>query len=299
MKKAQIYCILLLMWLFLLSLSTFTLAATPNYVGIENNDTFTWDTTYDEDTLKDLVEDSLEEEGKLESYIDDALDQINTKDDLVGVKIVVLDVDGRETDPWGEDGVRIIYNHYMMEEGEEWDLENEDETFAVWDYDKDVYVPTGFFNDGMDFLNFDWYSEWDDDDLEWDYYQFLKGENPWFISTKVDWEEIEEELDDYYEDDEDYDDVSVSVDKDANKLEVALDEDEDDDVEEESWIIQYDDNGVLMHYEWLYDGDPIVIVQTQESQIRQFINVNMIWIIIGAIGIVAIIIVIIVLIKRR
>ena len=160
-------------------------------------------------------------------------------------------------------------------------------------------MPTGFFNDGMDFLNFDWYSEWDDDDLEWDYYQFLKGENPWFISNKVDWDEIEEELDDYYEDDEDYDDVSVSVDKDANKLEVALDEDEDDDVEEESWIIQYDDNGVLMHYEWLYDGDPIVIVQTQESQIRQFINVNMIWIIIGAIGIVAIIIVIIVLIKRR
>ena len=52
------------MWLLLLSLATFTPAATPNYVGIENNDTYTWQTTYDEDALEDQTEDSMEEDGR-------------------------------------------------------------------------------------------------------------------------------------------------------------------------------------------------------------------------------------------
>ncbi len=301
MKKSQIYSMILLMWLLLLSLATFTPAATPGYVGIENNDTFTWDTTYDEDPLENYIEDNAEEAGWSDSAIEDYLDTVEMKDDLVGVKIVILDVDDEEKSPWGEDGVRIIYNHYMMEEDDEWDLENEDETFAVWDFDEDIYGDDYNFATfyGDHFFEFDWFGEWDNDNLEWERWQFLEGENPWFISTKVKWGDVVEELEDYYEDDEDYDEVSIKADKDANKLEIALDEDEDDDIEEESWIIQYDDNGVLMHYEWLYDGDPIVIVQTQESQIREFISENMIWIIIGAVGIVAVIVVIIVLIKRR
>ena len=301
MKKSQIYSMILLLWLLLLSLATFTPAATPSYVGIENNDTYTWDTTYDEGSLEDYFEDYFEELGMSDSWIENYLDTFDVQEDLVGIKIVVLDVDDEEKDPWGEDGVRIIYNHYMMEEDDEWDLENEDETFAIWDYDKDIYggddnVATGV---GYHFFEFKWYREWDDEDNEWERYKFLKGENPWFISTKVDWGEVVEELEEYYEDDEDFDDVSIKADKDANKLEIALDEDEDDDWEVQSWIIEYDDNGVLMHYEWIYDGDPIVIVQTQVSQIREFISDNMIWIIIGAIGIVAVIVVIIVLIKRR
>ena len=48
-----------------------------------------------------------------------------------------------------------------------------------------------------------------------------------------------------------------------------------------------------------YDGDPIVIVETLEREIRQWISDNLLWIIIGAVGIVAVIVVIIVLIKRR
>lgn len=298
MRKSQIFSMILLMWVLLLSCATFTPAATPSYVGIENNDTYTWDTTYDEDALEDYLEDYFEELGMSDSWIENYLDTVEVEDDLVGVKIVILDVEDEETDPWGEDGVRIIYNHYMMEEEEEWDLENEDETFAVWDYDKDVYVPTGFLEDGMQFFSFDWVFEYPSGE-DPERYKFLKGENPWFISTKVKWGEVEEELEEYYDDDENYDDVSIKADKDANKLEVALDEDEDDDVEEVSWIIQYDDNGVLMHYEWRYDGDPIVIVQTQESQIREFISENMIWIIIGAIGIVAVIIIVVVLLYKR
>ena len=299
MKKSQKYSIVLLLWLFLLSSVSFAFAATPGYVGIENNDVYTWDTTYDKGALKDYIEDLAEDSGWSENQIEDYIDLIEIDEDLVGIKIVILDVDDEEKTPWGEDGVRIIYNHYMMEEDEEWDLENEDETFAIWDYDDDIYGDDENFVTGGDhFFDFDWrFSFPTGEDNE--YWKFLAGENPWFISTKVKWGEVEEELEDFYDDDENYDDVSISADKDENKLEIALDEDEDDDVEEESWVVQYDDNGVLMYYEWSYDGDPIVIVETQESQIRQFINENMLWIIIGAIGIVAVIVIVIVLIKRK
>ena len=174
MKKSQIYSMILLVWLLLLLLSTFTPAATPSYVGIENNDTFMWDTTYDEDSLENIIEDNFEEAGKSDSYIDNYIDTLDVQDDLVGIKIVILDVDDEETSPWGEDGVRIIYNHYMMKEDEEWDLENEDETFAIWDYDKDVYVPTGFLENGMDFLNFDWKFEYPSGE-DPERYKFLKG----------------------------------------------------------------------------------------------------------------------------
>ena len=287
MKKSQIYSMILLMWLLLLSLATFTPAATPGYVGIQENDTFTFDVMYDEDVLEDYYEDYWEEVGVPESLIDDWIEaNIDVDEDIIGVRIVILDVDDEEKDPWGEDGVRIIYNFHENDEDKGWDLEEQDETWAVWDYDEDVYVSL---------WNFGFWWEYDDDGA----IEKLESENAWFISTKIDWDDIEEELEEFYEDDADYEDVSVKIDKDNKRIVMELDEDEDDDVEKEGYIIQYDDNGVLMYYENSYDGDPIVIVETQESQIRQFISENMIWIILGAIGVVAVIIILVVVIFKR
>jgi hypothetical protein len=291
MKKSQVYSIVLLTWLLLLMCATFTHAATPGYVDIENNNVYEWETIYDEGPLKDYWEDQLEDDGWSDSAIDAYTDQFKVDDELVGIKIAVLDVDDEETTPWGEDGVRIIYNYYIKEEGEEWDIKEKDETFAIWDYDDDVYDIFLFI--------FDWQDEWDEDDLEWRLYLYLKGENPWFISTKVDWDEVEEEIEEYLEDDLRYDDVDVDTDEDENRIEVELDYDDDDDVDERSYIVDYDNNGVLEYYEYSYDGEPIVIVQSQVAKAKKFINENMLWIIIGAIALVAIIIIIIVLIKRR
>ena len=302
MRKSQIYSIILLVWLLLLSLATFTPAATPSYVGIENNDTYTWDTTYDEDPLEDYIEDYGEEKDWSDNKIDEEKDEIAMDDDLTQLKIVILDVDEEEKSPWGEDGVRIIYNIYFKEEEEDWDLESEDETWAVWKYDKDFYED-GLFDDPLDptplVLGFRWKSEYDEDKGEWETTKYLKYNNPWFISTKTDWKEVEDELEEYYEDDEDYDDVKITREDVTPGLQITLDEDEDDEIEVMKWIIEYDDNGVLMHYEWQYDGEPIVIVQTQESQIREFISENMIWIIIGAIGVVVVIIILVVVIYKR
>jgi len=297
MKKSQKYSILLLLWLFLLSSVSFAFAATPGYVGIENNDVYTWNTTYDEGPLKDLIEDVGDEEDWSDSKIDAEKDELSMDEDLTGVKIVILDVDDEEKTPWDEDGVRIIYNFYTKEEGGDWDLEKEDETWAVWDYDKD------FYDDGLGGyplgLLFDWKFDQDEDTGEWEDYKYLEPNNPWFISTKTNWKEILDELDDLYRKDEDFDEVKIGIKEDTPGIQITLDEDEDDELEAYTWILEYDDNGVLMYYEWQYDGDPIVIVETQESQIRHFIDENILWIIIGAIGIVAVIVIVIVLIKRK
>jgi len=300
MNKKRNFSLILLTWILILSCMPFTLANTPNYVGIQNNQSFTWNTTYDEDTLQDGYEDTFEELGWSDSAIEAYLDTFDMDEDLIQLKIVVLDVEDEETDPWGEDGVRIIYNVYVKEEEGEWEIQSEDETFAIWDYDKDIYTDdeldfVGPFEDAMGFFDFDWKSDYDDDDMEWERFKYLKGENPWFISSKADWDEIEEELEEYYEDDEDYDEVDIDLLDDKPGIQVELDEDDDDDLEPFGYIIEYDDNGVLMYYEAQYDGDPYIIVERE----GKFFYDYALWIVIGIIAAVAIIVIIIVIIKRR
>ena len=137
---------LLLLWLVLLTCSSFTYAATPSYVGIEANDTFIFDVMYDEDVYEDYREDYLEDLGFSETAIEQIIDDnINIDEDIIGIKLVILDVDDEEKEPWGEDGVRIIYNYYEIEEDDDWDLDKQDETWAIWDYDDDLYGNLVFF----------------------------------------------------------------------------------------------------------------------------------------------------------
>ena len=286
MKKSQIYSTLLLLWLVLLLLTSFSYAATPNYVGIEADDTFIYDVMYDEGVYEDFYEDSLEENDVPESLWDDLIDDnINIDEDTIGIKIVVLDVDDEEKDPWGEDGVRVIYNFYEKEEDDDWDLTEQDETWAIWDYDDDVYEWLWRF--GF------WWSDDNDGAL-----QKLDSENAWFVSTKVKWDDIEEEIDDWF-DDAHYDDFSIKTDKDNNRIEMSHDEDDDDEIEEWEEIIEYDNNGVLRYYEEIYDGETFVLVERQWNNYRRFIIDNMIWIIIGAGAILALIVVLVIVIHKR
>ncbi|TFG08346.1 MAG: hypothetical protein EU539_02620 [Promethearchaeota archaeon] len=287
MKKTQILCLISLGWILILSSISFAYAATPGYVGIENNQSFIWNTTYDDDPFKDRIEDEGEEYGDSEEEIEEDQDEIDMNEDLTQVKIVILDVDDEEKTPWGEEGVRIIYNHYMKEEGEDWELENKDETFAIWQFDNDFYYSGFFF--------FSWESEFDEDDLEWERYQYIRGENPWFISTKVDWREVKEQTVELYEDDLDYDEVKFKIYKDKIGFELTLDNDDDDEIEERKYISEYDDNGVLMYWEYQYDGDPAIIIERE----FKFIYDNIIWIVLGIVGIIAVLVIIVIVLKKR
>ena len=139
MKKARIFGLVVLTWILILSCIPITLAKTPGYVGIKENDTFIWNTTYDDSPIMDYEEDRGEEYGWTDEQIEENQDEIDMNEDLTQVKIVVLDVDDDEKEKSDKDYVRIIYNHYMKEEGGEWDLENKDETYATFQDDKEVY----------------------------------------------------------------------------------------------------------------------------------------------------------------
>ncbi len=296
MKKSKIYSTLLLILLLLPLFSTLSqAAATPNYVGIEENDTFIFDVMYDEGVYENIMEDTGEKAGIPEAVIEQAIDDnLDMDEDIIGIKIVILDVDDEEKtifDPQGDEGVRIIYNFYEIEEDGEWDLESEDETWAVWKYDEDVYE--WLWRGG-----FDWHLKYDEvlDDYK---LEKLSTTNAWFVSTKIDWSGIKKGFEEHYEDHLDYDESKIRVYEDQNRLEITRDSDEDDDVGEYGEIFDYDDNGVLQYYEQTYDGDPIVIVERQWNAQRQFVVDNMLWIVLGAIGVVVVIVVIFVVIKRK
>ncbi len=296
MKKSKIYSITLLILLLLPMFSTLSqAAATPNYVGIEENDTFIFEVMYDEGVYKDLMEDAGEDQGipeaVLEQLIDDNLDM---DEDIIGIKIVILDVDDEEKtlfDPQGDEGVRVIYNFYEMEEDSEWNLESEDETWAVWKYDEDVYE--WLWRGG-----FDWHEKYDET-IDEDKIEKLSSHNAWFVSTKIDWSGFKKGFEDHYEDHRDYDESKIRVYDDQNRFEVSYDDDEDDDFEELGQIFDYDDNGVLQYHEQTYDGDPYVIVERQYNAQRRFVMDNLLWIVLGAIGVVVVIVVIVVVIKRK
>ncbi|MFX0072030.1 MAG: hypothetical protein ACFFAO_13150 [Candidatus Hermodarchaeota archaeon] len=285
--KSKICCTLFLTWFLLLLFSSFAFAATPKYVGIEANDTYIFEAMYDEDVYEGYYEDVGEEYGDTTAQIEQDIDDyIDIKEDIVGIKIVILDVDDEEKETFGEDGVRIIYNYYEKEEDEDWDLKNKDETWAVFDFDEDVYEALWIFG-------FFWqYS--DEGEI-----QKLESENAWFVSTKVKWGDIKEEIEDHF-DDYGYDDYKVKINKDNNRIEMSHDYDDDDEIGKWKEIIEYDDNGVLRYYEEIYDGDTFVKVEREWNEVRQFVLDNLLWVILGVIGIVAVIVVIIiVVIKKR
>lgn len=281
-KKSQIYSLFFLTWLLTLSLSSIAYAVTPNYVGINENDTFIFDVMYDESAHENYYEDFADENDLSDDWVDTVVNStLNYDEDIVGMKIVILDVDDEEKDPWGEDGVRIIYNYYEKEEEGDWKLENKDETFAVFKFDKEVYEHLWIYG-------FIW--QYDDE------YRLekLNSENFWFVSTNVDWGEVEEEIEEEFEDDG-YDDYSVHTDTDLNRIEMTRDRDDDDEIGEWKEIIEYDDNGVLRYYEEQYDGETMVLAERQFNEItRTFLgNILLIIIIFGALVAIGIITVVV------
>ena len=70
------------------------------------------------------------------------------------------------------------------------------------------------------------------------------------------------------------------------------DEDEFDDFEATS---QYNDDGVLMYYEWSYDGDPIIILELEGKFFYEYWEIILAVAVAGVVGV----ILIVVIIKRR
>ncbi len=84
----------------------------------------------------------------------------------------------------------------------------------------------------------------------------------------------------------------------ANGISTSINGD-DEDFDDFDSISQYNDDGVLMYYEWSYDDDPIIILELEGQILYEYWHVILAGTIIGVIAVVFVVIIIKKLRKRK
>jgi hypothetical protein len=296
MKKRQIYCLLLLIWLLILPFVGFAAAATPDYVGISEEDEIIWDTTFDEGPYEDYLEDRYGwDDDAIDAHLDlNPICDDETDEDVIGWKYYIIEIkDEREYDledtyPYSlfldDDeypAVPYLYNFHIMEEdSEEWEEEDTNERNKIYEYDRDLYATflilfgpsRGLFAPVID------------KDVNWDR-----------VIDKAD-EGYERHYGDYAGASRPKETAYYFYERDAKGVKTFLDKGEElgnDEVGEFESKSLYTNDGILKYYEWSYDGDAIYLLELKEN----WIVTN--WWIIAVIAVVAVIIVIIIIVIKR
>lgn len=310
MKKVQIYSIILLMWLLFIPTISFAYGADkPDYVGINKGQNIIWKTTFDEGPFEDYLEDrlGLDDDG-IEAWLDanGHVCDDETDEDVEAWKIVIIEIkeekeyDLDETDYVDlEDdeykGVPFLFNFYVSENYEDktWDEEETNERSQIYKYNKDLYASMVLQNEfeGRVFVP------------NTPCTGMLRGGgfDNIFISKDVNWDRVisavDEEFDDGLEDAgaSRPTDSTYLIERDLDGIKVYSDYGEDlgnDDVDEFESTAIYTNDGILKYYEWTYDGEPIYIIELEQSWFIEN------WWIIAIIAVVALIIIIIIAKKK-
>lgn len=294
MKKSQKYSIILLIWLLSMPFISFATAAeTPDYVGINEGDTYIWNTVIDEDPLEDYVEDYYDKLGASEDiakeYAEAAVGELGLDEDIEAIKIVILVIKEEKEFDDDVDGVRFLYNYYETEDKDanDWELEEHDRSDTLYEYDTEKYEDLIDPDPGIFIVKPEDFPLLPVPSIP----QLFFG---YFLATNVKWEklvdEIDEEVRDHFEDDDEF----AKAEQENNGINIFLNFDEDDYDDFESTSI-YSSNGILLFFELTYDGDIIFQFEREWRYLYQYTW----YIIIGAVVLLAIIICIVVKIKKR
>ena len=268
--------------MFLLPQMRYTIAAgKPSYVGINENDVLIWKVTIDEDPYEDYLEDTefftdAEIDNMTDSMFDDDWDE-----DVEGWKVVILEIKDEKEFKYNWSGteendvVPYLCNFYITEdyEAQDWEEEDMNERGGVAKYDRDYYVYRTSYVMGL-------------------YYMVA--------ANNINWKRVVDEADEEFDDEWDGKDQDAGARVAKNFYEengiitfFNPDEDKYDDFEA---ISQYNDDGVLMYYEWTYDGDPIIILELEGKFFYEYWEV-----ILGAaiLGVVVVVVVVVIIKKRK
>jgi len=168
MNTKQKYYVLLAVVLIIFPImnSVSVVAQGADYVGINKNDSYMWDLTYDEDIDKDMGDDY----GTNTTYF-------NIDDDVKAIKQVITWIG--EEDTFGSDeGVKYKRNKYdskksgdVFGQGYNWKIEDKGGEFVILNYDSG-------------------------DKSVINYYGMCAMWGAFFTANNVDWDEVVEELDD-------------------------------------------------------------------------------------------------------
>ena len=249
----------------------------PDYVGIDVNDVIIWKVAIDDNPYKDFLEDGEVPEYIIENITDIMFDDL-LDEDVEGWKVVILEIkDEKEKDYKGDEVNLVPYlcNIYTTDDWEEkdWKEEEENQKGTIGDYSgdgKDVYVDRVLVDMGLFY---------------------------WIAGTNVNWEKLADEVDEEFEDDWDGkdEDAGATVAKSLykeNGISTFWNPDEDDYDDFES-TAQFNDDGILMYYEWEYDGDPIIILELEGQFFYEY------WEIILAVAVAGVVVVILIVVKVK
>ncbi|TFG23699.1 MAG: hypothetical protein EU529_06610 [Promethearchaeota archaeon] len=123
-------------------------AAQPNYLGVNENQEFIYNTEFDNGPLEDYFEDwGVTDPETRDRYADAIFDQLEFDDDIVSWKVFVDDIkDDDDTDYDGaiddEDDVGYVktkINIYEKEEEGDWEDLDKSESFKIWEGEEIVY----------------------------------------------------------------------------------------------------------------------------------------------------------------
>jgi len=258
MQLKKILSFMVMMSLFIVPCVSFVFAAdTSDYVGIEEGDVFIWNVEVHEDVMKDYYEDSnptLNEDTVDIIVSDEFSGQLD--EDVEAWKIVILDIkDEKEKRYSGEDykAVPYYYNSYYTKdlEAEDWNKVLKYSESFLYKYDREFY--RGFTP-----------------------YADVRGFEARIVPKNMNWRYLVNEADENLEEAKDgeagarppTESVAYTFKQVVNGITCFYDEGDykqNKDIGEWEVTSIYNDDGILKYYEWLYDGDPIVLVELQEN----------------------------------
>ncbi|MBD3254810.1 MAG: hypothetical protein GF383_06940 [Candidatus Lokiarchaeota archaeon] len=277
-------------------IETVKAADAPNYVGINDDQEFVWDTTYDKSPLENYYEDAYPSasEDWAENETDYYFDMREWDEDIVARKIVITKIKDEDDEDWNgitddEDDVNYVEIKYELwetdDKGDEdaWDDIDKSEKVSLYEGEEIVYA------DGLIVIN----------TLFWGDRCFT------FVPKGLDWDDVIDEVDEFYDDENLDENYGVSTVKTTSFFFFekyvgfeTLIEFDDDDLEDFESIAKYTDDGVMYYFEWTYDGD--MIAKYELSGIfGDFFQENWWWMLLAAIGLVVVIVIVVVLVKRR
>ena len=297
MKNRQIFSFILLLWLLILPFISIALAAEkPDYVGINENDVIIWDTQFDQGPYENYLEDLYDwSDEVIEAYLDaNPICDGDTDEKVIAWKYVIIEIKDEKEEDLNDDPffqnleddeykvVPYLYNFYTMKENrDDWKKADLNEKGEIYKYDRDLYAR---------FIEI---------------FGPSRGLSALIISKGVNWDRVTREADEYFG--HRYEDAGASIPKetvffffeqDANGVKTYIDLAEEpginDDVGDFGSISIYTSDGILKHYEWTYDGDPIYMLDLREN----FFVANW-WIIAIVAAVAVVIIIVVVIIKKR
>ena len=269
---------LIISMLFVPMVSTVRAEAKPDYVGIDVDDVIIWRVFIDDDPYEDYLEDADVPESIRDNITDAIFDDAWDKD-VKGWKVVILEIkDEKEVDYEGNDVdlVPYLFNYYITEDlgSRDWEEEDTNEKGTIGNYagdGKDVYVERVSTMRGLLYL---------------------------IADNDINWKKLADEVDEEWEDDWDDDDEKASASVESslykdNGISTTWNPDEDD-YEDFDTIAQFNDDGVLMYYEWKYDDDPIIILELEGKFFYEYWGI----IIGGAVAGVVVVILVVTLVRK-